>query len=293
MAKNKQAKAETKKKKKERLPAELENPLKAMMPNYRTYEMSAFEKVTAGLAAFLVGAVCSQVFYGGLFKSDGEATLMTYVSAVVFILIVGLAAVKIFLPIRQDQLRKKRQHDLGVQFRDMLESITTSLSAGDTVYQAFESAWSDIRLQYGEGSYMALELEQILQAPRSGLSMEVMLKDFADRSGNEDIASFSNVFSVCYNAGGNMKDVMRRTHDIITDKMAIADEIRTKLSANKLELNVITVAPVFLMMLLRTTNESFAEKFASLGGVVCITIAIVIFVAAVRMGRKIVEIEEG
>ena len=291
MAKSKPPKAEAKKK--ELLPAQLENPLKTMMPNYRTYEMSALEKASAALLAFLAGAVCSQVFYGGLFKSDGQATVMTYISAAVFILIVGAAAVKLFLPVRREQLRKKRQHELGVQFRDMLESITTSLSAGDTVYQAFESAWSDIRLQYGESSYLALELEQIVQAPRSGLTLETMLKDFAGRSGSEDIESFSNVFAVSYGAGGNMKDVMRRTHDIITDKMAITDEIRTKLSANKLELNVITVAPVFLMLLLRSTNESFAEKFASLGGVVCITIAIVIFASAFRMGRRIVEIEEG
>ena len=291
MAKSKPPKAEAKKK--ELLPAQLENPLKTMMPNYRTYEMSALEKASAALLAFLAGAVCSQVFYGGLFKSDGQATVMTYISAAVFILIVGAAAVKLFLPVRREQLRKKRQHELGVQFRDMLESITTSLSAGDTVYQAFESAWSDIRLQYGESSYLALELEQIVQAPRSGLTLETMLKDFAGRSGSEDIESFSNVFAVSYGAGGNMKDVMRRTHDIITDKMAITDEIRTKLSANKLELNVITVAPVFLMLLLRSTNESFAEKFASPGGVVCITIAIVIFVSAFRMGRRIVEIEEG
>ncbi|WP_295867938.1 type II secretion system F family protein [uncultured Oscillibacter sp.] len=291
MAKSKPPKAEAKKK--ELLPAQLENPLKTMMPNYRTYEMSALEKASAALLAFLAGAVCSQVFYGGLFKSDGQATVMTYISAAVFILIVGAAAVKLFLPVRREQLRKKRQHELGVQFRDMLESITTSLSAGDTVYQAFESAWSDIRLQYGESSYLALELEQIVQAPRSGLTLETMLKDFAGRSGSEDIESFSNVFAVSYGAGGNMKDVMRRTHDIITDKMAITDEIRTKLSANKLELNVITVAPVFLMLLLRSTNESFAEKFASPGGVVCITIAIVIFASAFRMGRRIVEIEEG
>ena len=291
MAKSKPPKAEAKKK--EPLPAQLENPLKTMMPNYRTYEMSALEKASAALLAFLAGAVCSQVFYGGLFKSDGQATVMTYISAAVFILIVGAAAVKLFLPVRREQLRKKRQHELGVQFRDMLESITTSLSAGDTVYQAFESAWSDIRLQYGESSYLALELEQIVQAPRSGLTLETMLKDFAGRSGSEDIESFSNVFAVSYGAGGNMKDVMRRTHDIITDKMAITDEIRTKLSANKLELNVITVAPVFLMLLLRSTNESFAEKFASPGGVVCITIAIVIFASAFRMGRRIVEIEEG
>ena len=274
-------------------PVEMANPLKTMMPNYRTYQMSLFEKVTAGLAAFLVGAVCSQVFYGGLFKSDGEPTVMTYVSAVIAVLIVGAAAVRICLPMRGEQLRKKRQHQLSLQFRDMLESLTTSLAAGDTVFQAFEAAREDMCLQYGEESDMARELEQILLAPRSGISLESMLKDLAERSGSEDMESFSNVFSVCYSTGGNMRDVMRRTHDIITDKMAIADEIRTKLSANKLELNVITVAPVFLMLLLRTTNDSFAEKFATPGGVVCITIAIAIFVAAFRMGRKIVEIEEG
>ena len=165
------------------------------------------------------------------------------------------------------------------------------LAAGDTVHQAFEGAYRDTCLQYGEGCDLAQELQQILLAPQSGLSLEVMLQDFAQRSGLEDIESFSNVFSVCYATGGNMKDVMRRTHDIITDKMAISAEIETKLTSNRLELNIITVAPIFLMLLLRFTNQSFAEKFATPGGVVCVTIAIAIFVAAFRMGRKIIDIK--
>ena len=287
-------KAREKKAKKQKAPpqpATLLNPLKNPMPNYRTYQMSAGERLIAALGAFLAGGVCSQVFYGGLFLSDGEATLLTYISAVVFIVGVGLAAVKLFLPMRQAQLRKKRQKALGIQFRDMLESITASLAAGDTVHQSFEGAYRDICLQYGEGSDLALELQQLLLAPQSGLRLEEVLQDFAQRSGLEDIESFSNVFSVCYATGGNMKDVMRRTHDIITDKMAISAEIETKLTSNRLELNIITVAPIFLMLLLRFTNQSFAEKFATPGGVVCVTIAIAIFVAAFRMGRKIIDIK--
>lgn len=271
-------------------PALLENPLKNWMPNYVTYQMNAWERMSAAVLAFLAGGVCSQVFYGGLFRQDGENTMMTYISAVIFIVLVGAAAVKVYLPMRAQQLCRKRQHTLSVQFRDMLESLTTSLAAGDTVHQAFEAAYGDLCLQYGEGADLSREIQQVLLAPKSGLTIEVMLQDFARRSGLEDIESFANVFTVCYSTGGNMKDVMRRTHDIITDKMAIADEIRTKLSANKLELNVITLAPIFLMLLLRTTNQSFAEKFATAGGVVCITIAIAIFVAAYRMGQKIVEI---
>ena len=271
-------------------PALLENPLKNWMPNYVTYQMNAWERMSAAVLAFLAGGVCSQVFYGGLFRQDGENTMMTYISAVIFIVLVGAAAVKVYLPMRAQQLCRKRQHTLSVQFRDMLESLTTSLAAGDTVHQAFEAAYGDLCLQYGEGADLSREIQQVLLAPKSGLTIEVMLQDFARRSGLEDIESFANVFTVCYSTGGNMKDVMRRTHDVITDKMAIADEIRTKLSANKLELNVITLAPIFLMLLLRTTNQSFAEKFATAGGVVCITIAIAIFVAAYRMGQKIVEI---
>ena len=75
-------------------PPLLYNPLKNPMPNYCTYQMSLGEQLIAAVGAFLVGGVCSQVFYGGLFKEDGEATTMTYISAVVFIVVVGLAEVE-------------------------------------------------------------------------------------------------------------------------------------------------------------------------------------------------------
>ncbi len=271
-------------------PAVLPNPLKTEMPNYITYKMSFWETLLAAVAAFAAGGICSQVFYGGLFLKDGEPTTLTYLSAVFFILGVGGAAVALFLPVRQDQLRKKRQSALKIQFRDMLESITATLAAGGTVYQAFESAYGDVCLQYGKESDLARELEQFLQAPQSGVKLEEMLQDFAARSGCEDIESFSSVFSVCYATGGNMRDVMRRTHSIITDKMAISAEIETKITSNRLELNVITAAPIFLVLMLRFTNESFAEKFATPGGVLAMTVAIGIFVFAAWWGRKIMDV---
>ena len=141
MAKNqKQSGKKDRKGKEPPMPAELANPLKEMMPNYRVYQMSGLEKLGTAAVAFLAGGVCSQIFYGGLFRQDGEDTILTYISAAIVILVVGLLAVKLFLPLRREQLRRKRQHQLSVQFRDMLESITTSLAAGDTVFQAFEAA---------------------------------------------------------------------------------------------------------------------------------------------------------
>ena len=183
-------------------PALLLNPLKNPMPNYHTYVPSPWERLSAALLAFLAGAVCSQIFYGGLFKVDGDPTTLTYLSAAVFILAVGAAAVKLYLPMRQEQLRQKRQQALSHQFRDMLESLTASLAAGDTVHQAYESAYQDLCLQHGANSDMARELEQLLLAPKSGLTLEEMLQDFAQGIGCEDIESFRIVFAVCYSTVG-------------------------------------------------------------------------------------------
>lgn len=281
----------TRKKEPER-PQYVENPLRNMVMDYHVYEMSRLEKVLYSIAALLGGGVLGLVFYGGLFMMDGEATTLTHISNLVVFLGMGAVAVRVFLPIRTQQLLKKRQQTLRVQFRDMLESITSSLSANDTVVQAFTYAYKDMCMQYSENAYIARELYEIGEGIRNNVGLEVMIQDFARRSACEDIESFSNVFAVSYGPGGRMKDVMRQTHDIICEKMQIADEIRSKLSSNQLELNLITAAPVLLVGMMRLSSRSFAENFASLPGVLAITAGLALFVLAYRMGQKIIDIKE-
>ena len=119
-----------------------------------------------------------------------------------------------------------------------------------------------------------------------------MLKDFAERSGNEDVMSFADVFEICYRKGGDMNFVIQRTHSVISDKMAVADEIETKLTSNKMQHNVMSLMPIALVAMLRMTNESFATNFATPTGVVANTVAIGIFIGAYLYGNKIVEIKE-
>ena len=71
--------------------------------------------------------------------------------------------------------------------------------------------------------------------------------------------------------------------------MQIEDEITSKMSSNQLELNIIMVAPVLIVGMLRLSNQTFAENFASPMGVVVITIGLGLFYLAYRMGRGIVD----
>ncbi len=269
----------------------INSPLNNQMLNYRVYRMKKSESIIVKLIAFAVGGSVGLIFYGGLFKIDGFATTYTYISNVLFFTLVGFFAMKFLVPLYVKRSFEKRENKLKMQFRDMLESLASSFSSGSNVTKAFESALSDLKMQYSEKDYVVREMQEIIDGVSQNIGIEVMLRSFGERSGNEDIISFADVFDICYRKGGNMSSVIRRTHSVISEKMAVSDEIETKLTSNKMQHNVMSVMPIVVVALLRLTNESFAANFATLTGVIVNTMAIGIFVGAYKYGQKIVDIK--
>lgn len=272
---------------KEVRPQWVKNPAQELVLDYHVYQLSPTEKALYWLLAFVAGGICGLIFYGGLFKVDGKATAMTMISNTIVFVVVGLVAARVFLPIRAAQLQRKRRMELRSQFRSLLESLSTSMAV-NTVEESFRAAYRDMVIQYTEDAYISREMKEIVAAGKNDISLEVMLEDLAERSDCEDIRDFSNVFSACRRRGGRIGQIVRQTHDIIGEKMEIEDEITSKMSSNQLELNIITVAPVFIVLMLRATNGTFAENFASPAGILANTVALALFVWAYLMGRKIV-----
>mgnify|MGYP000683010527 FL=1 len=54
---------------------------------------------------------------------------------------------------------------------------------------------------YGEESDIVRELELICTGLNNNINIEVLLTDFAERSGLDDVMSFANVFEVCNRRG--------------------------------------------------------------------------------------------
>lgn len=280
-----------KKKKKEKEEPYIASPLNTPMPNYAVYVMGKTEKLLVSLVAFVVGGLAGLIFYGGLFKLEGATTTATHISNVAFFTVVGIIAVKFFVPIYVKSRKEKRDKTLRVQFRDMLESLSSSFSSGSNVQKSFESAFEDLKMQYNDTDYIIIEMQEIINGVSQNIQVEVMIKDFGERSGNEDIVSFADVFEICFRKGGNMKTVIQRTQNIISGKMAVEDEIATKLTSNKMQHNMMSVMPIVIVALLKLTNEAFSANFATPVGVLVNTIAIGIFLAAYKYGTKIVDIK--
>lgn len=268
------------------------NKVNMQVTNYKVYYMSKTEKLLYMIAAFAVGAFVGYLFYGGIGKDEyGQATMVTHVLNIAIPAIVGFVAAKFFLPIRTKQIIEKRKKQLNGQFRDMLESLSTALGSGKNVTDSFISTYSDLKVQYAEDAFILYELEVILEALRNNIAIEEVLADFGERSGIRDIKSFAGVFQTCYRKGGNIKDVIRNTTTILSDKMEIRDEIEMVVSSSKMEQSIMIFMPILLIAIIKMMSPEFSSNFVSGAGLISTTVSIVLFAFAYWLGKQMLDIK--
>ncbi len=262
------------------------------MINYRVYKMSSNEKLLYFILAFVIGAAVAYLFYGGIGKDEyGNPTVITYILDIVIMALIGFLAAKMFMPIRKNQIIDSRKKAIRKQFIDLLDSLATSISAGKNVPNAFVSAREDLLVQYQPDAYIVQEVDNIISGIQNNLDVGAMLLNFGERSGIEDIRTFGRVFETAYSKGANLKEVVRNSHLILSNKCEIEAEIETKVASSKNEQMIMIIMPIILVAMLKLSGGDFAANFTSPTGIICTTIAIGAFVGAYFLGRKILKIE--
>lgn len=169
--------------------------------------------------------------------------------------------------------------------------MSTSLNAGKNVTGAFAAVYEDLQLQYDEGAYILYELKVLLSGIQNNIDIEDILYDLGNRSGMEDMESFANVFKISYRKGGNMKEIIRNTHDILSDKMEIEDEIETMVAGSKNEQMIMVFMPILLVGMIKGMSSDFSANFVTPIGLIATTIAIAMFIGAYFVGQKILDIK--
>lgn len=261
--------------------------------NYRVYIMTPAEKLLYSLLLFAAGGAVGLIFYGGLFKENGEPTFATMISNGVVFSLIGLLAIKSFLPVVTEALRKKRIDKLKKQFCDFASSLTNALASGMNMNDSLVAAYNDLQTQYSEESFIVQEIEEIINGVHNNIPVETMLEDFGIRSGIPDIVNFATVFATCYRTGGDIKFIVRRTTEIISEKIMISSEIETAMTSNKTQMNIMNVLPVFIVFMMRMMSPDFSDSFATIIGVIGLTVSAGLTIAAYKMGRKITNIKGG
>jgi len=203
------------------------------------------------------------------------------------------ALLGLFYPkIKIKKLTEKHINMLRLQFKDMLYYLGSSLSAGRSVESAFTQVYSSLKNLYTDGKNdIVRETEIILKRLRTNENIEDILKDFANRSGIEEIHHFADVFSVCKRSGGNLVEVVRTTSRMISERIEIKQEIETSLAGKKQEQRIMTLSPVLMVIFISKMSGEFIQPlFSTEAGRAVMTISLLMIGIGIVISNRIMDI---
>lgn len=210
------------------------------------------------------------------------------------ILALLLTPTALFYPkIKAKELLQRRKDELKFQFKDMLYSLSSSMTAGKALEPAFRDALKDLRIIYpNEEAYIIKECESIVRKLDFNESINDILDDFALRTDLEDIQSFVDVLQSCKKAGGNIVEVVRTTTGIINDKIEVKTEIDTMIASKKFEQKLMGFAPVAMILVFSMAASDYMEPiFSTLQGRLAMTLALIIMAIVHFVSQKVIRID--
>lgn len=242
---------------------------------YDEYRMTANEKIRYFAVIGVLALLISYLFYDSWYA--------------LFLLIP--AEIVLIRRINRELLEKRRA-ELRIQFQDMIDSVSSSLSAGYSVENAFYEARKDMVRLYGLKSLIVSELDYFFSMLENGQPFENILSDFARRANVEDITDFSEIFVLAKRNGGDFKSIIGKTVKIMKEKDETEREIRVILSGRRYEQRIMCIIPFGIILYLRLSSGSFLKVlYHNPAGIIIMTACLLIYTASYVLSGKITDIK--
>ena len=207
---------------------------------YDRYRLSAGEWFQYAAAGVGFAAAVSYVFYRSL---------------PVFIL---LSPFGLCYPlIKKRDLKEQRLKKLNLEFKEGILVLSSFLSAGYSVENAFSASVKELVVMYGPSGMMTLEFSHMEGQIRMNRPVEQVLREFGDRSGLDDVRNFAEVFAAAKRSGGELVSIINHTSGVIRDKIQIQEEITTMTAAKQFEQKIMNLIPFFLVLYVDVSSPGF------------------------------------
>lgn len=187
---------------------------------------------------------------------------------------------------------KNLEWELDLQFCDSLQSLAASLEAGYSIENSVGAAINDLSTTYDNDAPIIRELMYIKQQLRNSISAEQAFRDFAQRSGIEDIQMFADILATAKRTGGDVINVIDTTARVIQAKQEMRREIRALIAAKRYEAMIMKIVPFGILLYLNVfCRELVAPLYTGVFGRVFMTLALAVYLAACKMTERITDIE--
>ncbi len=223
----------------------------------------------------------------------GLAGVMSYVcyrSWIVFFVLLIPAAV-IAPSCLREFWKKKRLRQLEIQFKETIQILSSSLSAGLSVENAIVSARRELELMYGPKGMMCRELAHMVQQMNMNRPVEELMTDFAMRSGLEEVDHFARIFQIAKRSGGQLVPIIRHTVQVMDDRYQVKEEIRTLTASKQFEQKVMNVMPILMIIYIDSTSPGFFDvMYTTTAGRLIMTVCLAVYLLACWLAKRILNI---
>ncbi|MCR5509515.1 MAG: type II secretion system F family protein [Lachnospiraceae bacterium] len=242
--------------------------------DYRNYRFTLSELILNVLIGLMLAWAIGHFFYDSLIVSAG---LLVFIPA--------------FLRYRRIDYGTRRRNELGMQFKDAVASISANQKAGYSIENSFREAWKDMTLLYGTRGIIVKELNHIRRGLDNNLVLEQMLLELGARSGVDDIRQFGEVFAIAKRSGGNLTETIEMTAGMIEQKADVEQEIAVMISSRKMESNVMSLVPFFMILYMDLSSAGFFDElYHNVAGIAIMTVCLAIYVSSYLIAQKMVDI---
>ena len=191
-----------------------------------------------------------------------------------------------------EEMAGKKEMEFRNQFRDCIQAIAAALKAGYSAENAIREAKKDISPMYGRDARIMRELEIMVRQLDMNRTVSRVLEGFAERVRQEDAENFVTVFAAAKKSGGDSITIIRNSVRIISGKIDTEKEIQTMIASKKLEFDIMCAVPFVIILYMKLTfGEFLSVLYGNAAGMIIMTVCLCVYLAAYRIGRKIIQIE--
>ena len=248
---------------------------KSSLLDYNDYVLQPVEYLRLFMTTLLMDALVAYTFYQSrrLFLAAVPACLL-------------------YPFLQRPALCAKRRQELLLQFKEALSVLSSFLSAGYSTENAFRASVPELRHLFSPDAMIVREFEQIVHGMSLHKPVELLLSDFAYRSGLEDAANFAEVFSVAKKKGGHLVKIISHTASVIRDKIQLSEDILTMNAARRYEQRIMNLVPFLIIVYMNFTSPDFFRTlYTTLLGRITMTFCLLVYLCSVWLAGRIMNIE--
>ena len=175
------------------------------------------------------------------------------------------ASIGYYLPnVTLNQIARRRQREIFETLPDALDLLTVCVEAGLSLERAFVKVAGEIHIK---SVTLAQELQLVLMEMRAGFSKERALRNFALRSGVNDVDTLVAMLIQSERFGTSVGDSLRVYSDNLRNKRRLlAEECAAKIGLKLLFPLIFCIFPTLLMVLLGPAAIQLSRTLATVNG---------------------------